>query len=83
MIYQQLHHLKNSKNLQDIIIIKKKTVKRGYSKKQVEKVYKAAEESIGVEEGIYGTKIQIKMYIEEAEMLKKQIKMTEEELEKN
>lgn len=60
----------------------KKTVKRGYSKKQVEKIYKAAEESIGTEEGINGAKFQIKMYIEEAEMLKKQIKMTEEELEK-
>ena len=60
----------------------KKTVKRGYSKKQVEKIYKAAVESIGTEEGINGAKFQIKMYIEEAEMLKKQIKMTEEELEK-
>ena len=60
----------------------KKTVKRGYSKKQIEKIYKAAEESIGTEEGINGAKFQIKMYIEEAEMLKKQIKMTEEELEK-
>ena len=60
----------------------KKTVKRGYTKKQVEKIYKAAEESIGTEEGINGAKFQIKMYIEEAEMLKKQIKMTEEELEK-
>ena len=60
----------------------KKTVKRGYTKKQVEKIYKAAEESIGTEEGINGAKFQIKVYIEEAEMLKKQIKMTEEELEK-
>ena len=71
-----------SKGKEELLKHIKKTVKRGYSKKQVEKVYKAAEESIGAEEGIYGAKIQIKMYIEEAEMLKKQIKMTEEELEK-
>lgn len=60
----------------------KETVKRGYSKKQIEKIYQAAEESIGTIEGTYGAKFQIQMYIEEAEMLKKQIKMTEEELEK-
>lgn len=60
----------------------KETVKRGYSKKQVKEIYELAEESIGTEEGIYGAKIQLKMYIEEAEMLTKQIKMTEEELEK-
>lgn len=59
----------------------KVTVKRGYSKKQVEKIYELAEESIGTEEGTYGAKFQIRMYIEEAEMLKKQIKMTEQELE--
>lgn len=60
----------------------KETVKRGYSKKQVEKIYELAEESIGTEEGTYGAKFQLKMYIEEAEMLEKQIKLTEEELEK-
>ena len=60
----------------------RETVKRGYSKKQIEKIYQAAEESIGTIEGTYGAKFQIQMYIEEAEMLKKQIKMTEEELEK-
>ena len=60
----------------------KETVKRGYSKKQVKEIYELAEESIGTSEGIYGAKFQLKMYIEEAEMLAKQIKMTEEELEK-
>jgi len=60
----------------------KSTVKRGYSKKQVEKIYELAEESIGTAEGTLGAKFQLRMYIEEAEMLKKQIKMTEEELEK-
>lgn len=60
----------------------KETVKRGYSKKQVEAIYEVAEESIGTEEGTVGAKFQLKMYIEEAEMLTKQIKMTEEELEK-
>lgn len=60
----------------------KETVKRGYSKKQVKAIYELAEESIGTKEGIYGAKIQLRMYIEEAEMLLKQIKMTEEELEK-
>lgn len=60
----------------------KNTVKRGYSKKQIEKIYELAEESIGTNEGINGAKFQLKMYIEEAEMLEKQIKLTEEELEK-
>lgn len=59
----------------------KKTVKRGYSKKQVEEIYEMAEESIGTIEGTKGAKIQLKMYIEEAEMLSKQIKMAEQELE--
>lgn len=60
----------------------KKTVKRGYSKKQVEEIYELANESIGTTEGIMGAKFQLKMYMEEAEMLAKQIKLTEEELEK-
>ena len=59
----------------------KKSVKRGYSKKQVEEIYKLANESIGTSEGIFGAKFQLKMYIEEAEMLEKQIKLTETELE--
>ena len=71
-----------SKGKEDLLKHIKKTVKRGYSKKQIEKIYQAAEESIGTIEGTYGAKFQIQMYIEEAEMLKKQIKMTEEELEK-
>lgn len=60
----------------------KKTVKRGYSKKQVEEIYELAQESIGTTEGIQGAKFQLRMYIEEAEMLKKQIEITEQELEK-
>lgn len=60
----------------------KNTVKRGYSKKQVERIYELANESIGTTEGMLGAKFQLKMYIEEAEMLAKQIKLTEEELEK-
>ena len=58
-----------------------KTVTRGYSKKQVETIYELAEESIGTTEGLYGAKFQIKMYIEEAELLDKQIKLIEKELE--
>lgn len=60
----------------------KETVKRGYSKKQVEEIYELAEESIGTTEGTNGAKFQLKVYIEEAEMLEKQIKMAEQELEK-
>ncbi len=60
----------------------KATVKRGYSKKQVENIYELAEESIGTDQGTYGAKFQIRMYVEEAELLSKQIEMTEEELEK-
>ena len=59
----------------------KETVKRGYSKKKIKEIYELAEESIGTNEGTYGAKFQIKMYIEEAEMLSKQIKMSEQELE--
>lgn len=58
------------------------TVKRGYSKKQIKEICELASESIGTTEGINGAKFQLKMYIEEAEMLKKQIKLIEEELEK-
>ena len=60
----------------------KKTVKRGYSKKQVEKIYELANESIGTTEGIEGAKFQLNMYMEEAKLLDKQIKMTEQELER-
>ena len=60
----------------------KKTVKRGYRKKQVETIYELASESIGTTEGIEGAKFQLNMYIEEAKLLEKQIKMTEQELEK-
>lgn len=71
-----------SKGKEELLKHIKKTVKRGYSKKQVEKIYELAEESIGIEEGIYGARFQLRMYIEEAKLLEKQIKMTEEELEK-
>ena len=60
----------------------KKTVKRGYSKKQVETIYELANESIGTTEGIEGARFQLNMYIEESALLEKQIKMTEEELER-
>ena len=60
----------------------KKTVKRGYSKKQVETIYELAKESIGTTEGTEGAKFQLNMYIEEAKLLEKQIKMTEQELER-
>lgn len=60
----------------------KTTVKRGYSKKQVESIFEQANESIGTIEGTNGAKFQLRMYIEEAEMLEKQIKLTEKELEK-
>lgn len=60
----------------------KETVKRGYSKKQVETIYELAKESIGTTEGIEGAKFQLNMYIEEAKLLEKQIKITEQELER-
>ena len=71
-----------SKGKEDLLKHIKKTVKRGYSKKQVETIYKLANESIGTTEGTEGAKFQLKMYIEEAKLLGKQIKMTEEELER-
>ena len=60
----------------------RETVKRGYSKKQVEKIYELAKESIGVTEGVKGARLQLNMYIEEAKLIEKQIKMTEQELER-
>lgn len=57
------------------------TVKRGYSKNQVESIYEEAITSIGTTDGMIGAKFQLRMYVEEAEMLLRQIKLTEEELE--
>jgi len=58
----------------------KQTVKRGYSKKQVIKTYEAAVDSIGATEGTITAKMQLEMYMEEQELLEKQIKRTEEGL---
>ena len=59
----------------------KETVKRGYSKKQVNTIYELATESIGTTEGLTGARIQLQMYVEEAELIKKQIERTEIYLE--
>lgn len=59
----------------------KETVKRGYSKKQVEAIYELAKDSIGMTEGTTGAKFQLEMYIEEAKLLKRQIEKAEEKLE--
>ena len=71
-----------SKGKEELLKYIKKTVKRGYSKKQVETIYELANESIGTTEGTEGAKFQLNMYIEEAKLLEKQIKMTEQELER-
>ena len=71
-----------SKGKEDLLKHIKKTVKRGYSKKQVETIYELANESIGTTEGTEGAKFQLNMYIEEAKLLEKQIKKTEQELER-
>ena len=71
-----------SKGKEELLKHIKKTVKRGYSKKQVERIYELANESIGTTEGREGAKFQLNMYIEEAKLLEKQIKMTEQELER-
>ena len=71
-----------SKGKEELLKHIKKTVKRGYSKKQVETIYELANESIGTTEGTEGAKFQLNMYIEEAKLLEKQIKMTEQELER-
>lgn len=60
----------------------KKTIKRGYSKKQIDKIYEIVEESIGTKEGTKGAKFQLRMYLQEFRLLRKQIEKTEEELEK-
>ena len=59
----------------------KETVKRGYSKKQVNTIYELATESVGTTEGLTGARVQLEMYVEEAELLKKQIEKTEVYLE--
>lgn len=59
----------------------KNTVKRGYSKKQVETIYELAEESIGTTEGTISAKFQLEMYRKEAELLIEQIEKVEEKLE--
>ena len=59
----------------------KNTVKRGYSKKQVEEIYELAEESIGTTEGTISAKFQLEMYRKEAELLIEQIEKAEERLE--
>ena len=68
-----------SKGKEELLKHIKKTVKRGYSKKQVETIYELANESIGTTEGTEGAKFQLNMYIEEAKLLKKQIKMAKQE----
>ena len=55
----------------------KDTVKRGYSKKQVETIYELAEESIGHTEGVISAKFQLEMYRKEAELLIEQIEKAE------
>ena len=59
----------------------KNTVKRGYSKKQVEEIYELAEESIGTTEGTISAKFQLEMYRKEAELLIEQIEKAEKRLE--
>lgn len=61
----------------------KETIKKGYKKKQLEEIYELANESIGTTEGTKGSKFQIEMYVEEAELLEKQIEKTNEELEEH
>ena len=59
----------------------KDTVKRGYSKKQVEIIYELAEESVGTTEGVISAKFQLEMYRKEANLLIEQIGKAEEKLE--
>ena len=60
----------------------KTTVKRGYSKTPLRKICELSKESVGTKAGIEGARFQLKMYVEEAELLEKQINMVNEELEK-
>ena len=59
----------------------KQTVKRGYSKQQVLNIYNLAIESIGTTEGIKTARMQLELYLEEQELLEKQIRRIEEQLE--
>lgn len=58
------------------------TVKRGYNKAPLRKICESAKESVETKAGIEGAKFQLKMYVEEAELLEKQLNMANEELEK-
>ncbi|MCL2859915.1 MAG: IS110 family transposase [Oscillospiraceae bacterium] len=59
----------------------KQTVKRGYSRQQVIDIYDVAVDSIGTTEGIKTAKVQLDIYVEEQELLEKQIRRIEEQLE--
>ena len=60
----------------------KKVIKRGYSKKQIEQICEVAEESIGTKEGTKAGKYQLRIYMQEYRLLRKQIEKTNSELEK-
>jgi len=59
----------------------KQTVKRGYRTQQIVEIYDLAVESIGTEEGLAGARLQLELYVEESELLAKQISRVEEKLE--
>lgn len=70
------------KGVEEIITLIKKEVKKLYSKKQIIDLKNNAIITVGVTRGIVTAKMQLKMYIEDYELLERQIQETEEQLEK-
>lgn len=70
------------KGIEEIITLIKQEVKKLYSKKQIIELKNNALSTVGVTRGITTAKIQLKMYIEDYELLEKQIQETERQLEK-
>lgn len=70
------------KGIEELITLIKKEVKKLYSKKQIIELKNNALATVGVTRGITTAKIQLKMYVEDYELLERQIQETEEQLEK-
>lgn len=59
----------------------RKEIKRGYRKKQIVEIYEVAQNSIGKKEKMESGREQLEIYIEESELIQKQIKRVEGRLE--
>lgn len=68
------------KGIEEIITIVKQKVKKLYSRKQILELKNNATATVGVTRGIETAKVQLSMYLEDYELLEKQIEKTENKL---